>query len=133
MSYRRALVGWTERLQTLGKNLATSRALHTRQLRRLDDLSTGSNEPIDPNGIAKAGVPLGRAGQAQDIANGVLSSPLRLQLHYRSGARDRRGHDRGRATSLALIEKVCSGVPPPRSASFAETHRIVSIWEIPLN
>ena len=28
--------------------------------------------PIDPNEVAKAGVPLGRAGQAQDIANGVL-------------------------------------------------------------
>ena len=28
--------------------------------------------PIDPNEAAKAGVPLGRAGQAQDIANGVL-------------------------------------------------------------
>jgi NAD(P)-dependent dehydrogenase (short-subunit alcohol dehydrogenase family) len=28
--------------------------------------------PIDPNQVAKAGVPLGRVGQAQDIANGVL-------------------------------------------------------------
>ena len=27
---------------------------------------------IDPNEVAKAGVPLGRVGQAQDIANGVL-------------------------------------------------------------
>ena len=34
--------------------------------------SGGSNAPIDPNEMAKAGVPLGRAGQAQDIANGVL-------------------------------------------------------------
>src|ERR1700745_1660545 len=34
--------------------------------------SGGSNEPIDPNEIAKAGVPLRTAGQAQDIANGVL-------------------------------------------------------------
>jgi NAD(P)-dependent dehydrogenase (short-subunit alcohol dehydrogenase family) len=33
---------------------------------------SGGNMPIDPNGVAKAGVPLGRAGQAQDIANGVL-------------------------------------------------------------
>jgi NAD(P)-dependent dehydrogenase (short-subunit alcohol dehydrogenase family) len=33
---------------------------------------TGSNEPIDPNEIARAGVPLRRAGQVQDIANGVL-------------------------------------------------------------
>jgi NAD(P)-dependent dehydrogenase (short-subunit alcohol dehydrogenase family) len=31
-----------------------------------------SNSPIDPNEVARAGVPLGRAGQAQDIANGVL-------------------------------------------------------------
>src|SRR5271169_5263020 len=34
--------------------------------------SAGRNTPIDPNEVAKAGVPLGRAGQAQDIANGVL-------------------------------------------------------------
>jgi NAD(P)-dependent dehydrogenase (short-subunit alcohol dehydrogenase family) len=34
--------------------------------------SAGQNVPIDPNEIASAGVPLGRAGQAQDIANGVL-------------------------------------------------------------
>ena len=34
--------------------------------------SGGRNVPIDPNEVAKAGVPLGRAGQAQDIANGVL-------------------------------------------------------------
>jgi NAD(P)-dependent dehydrogenase (short-subunit alcohol dehydrogenase family) len=34
--------------------------------------SAGSNAPIDPNEVAKAGVPLGKAGQAQDIANGVL-------------------------------------------------------------
>jgi NAD(P)-dependent dehydrogenase (short-subunit alcohol dehydrogenase family) len=34
--------------------------------------SAGRNVSIDPNEVAKAGVPLGRAGQAQDIANGVL-------------------------------------------------------------
>jgi NAD(P)-dependent dehydrogenase (short-subunit alcohol dehydrogenase family) len=28
--------------------------------------------PIDPNEVAKAGVPLGKVGQTQDIANGVL-------------------------------------------------------------
>jgi NAD(P)-dependent dehydrogenase (short-subunit alcohol dehydrogenase family) len=33
---------------------------------------SGRNLPIDPNEVAKAGVPLGRVGQAQDIANGVL-------------------------------------------------------------
>ncbi len=32
----------------------------------------GGNAPIDPNEVAKAEVPFGRAGQAQDIANGVL-------------------------------------------------------------
>jgi NAD(P)-dependent dehydrogenase (short-subunit alcohol dehydrogenase family) len=34
--------------------------------------SAGTNTPIDPHEIARAGVPLGRAGQAEDIANGVL-------------------------------------------------------------
>jgi len=34
--------------------------------------SAGRNLPIDPNEVAKADVPFGRAGQAQDIANGVL-------------------------------------------------------------
>jgi NAD(P)-dependent dehydrogenase (short-subunit alcohol dehydrogenase family) len=34
--------------------------------------SGGRNVPIDPKEVAKAGVPLGRVGQAQDIANGVL-------------------------------------------------------------
>ena len=35
-------------------------------------ISAGRDVPIDPNEVAKAGVPFGRAGQAQDIANGVL-------------------------------------------------------------
>jgi NAD(P)-dependent dehydrogenase (short-subunit alcohol dehydrogenase family) len=35
-------------------------------------LSPGTNQPIDPNEVARSGVPLGRAGQAADIANGVL-------------------------------------------------------------
>jgi len=35
-------------------------------------VSAGRNVPIDPNEVAKARVPLGRPGQAQDIANGVL-------------------------------------------------------------
>ena len=35
-------------------------------------MSAGRNTPIDPREVAKAGVPLGRAGQAQDIDNGVL-------------------------------------------------------------
>jgi NAD(P)-dependent dehydrogenase (short-subunit alcohol dehydrogenase family) len=34
--------------------------------------SAGLAGYCDPNQIARAGVPLGRAGQAQDIANGVL-------------------------------------------------------------
>jgi len=34
--------------------------------------SAGRNVPIDPNEIAQAGVPFGRAGTPQDIANGVL-------------------------------------------------------------
>src|SRR6202049_1573996 len=38
--------------------------------------STGRNTPIDPSEVARAGVPFGRAGQAQDIANACYSSPL---------------------------------------------------------
>jgi NAD(P)-dependent dehydrogenase (short-subunit alcohol dehydrogenase family) len=34
--------------------------------------SPGTTLPNDPNELAKSGVPLGRAGQAADIANGVL-------------------------------------------------------------
>ncbi|MGH7110336.1 MAG: SDR family NAD(P)-dependent oxidoreductase [Stellaceae bacterium] len=34
--------------------------------------SAGHNTPIDPGEIARATVPLGRVGEAQDIANGVL-------------------------------------------------------------
>jgi NAD(P)-dependent dehydrogenase (short-subunit alcohol dehydrogenase family) len=32
----------------------------------------GRNVPIDPNEVAIPAVPIGRAGQAQDIANGAL-------------------------------------------------------------
>ena len=31
--------------------------------------STGSNSPTDPNEVAKAEIPLGRAGEARDVAN----------------------------------------------------------------
>jgi len=34
--------------------------------------SAGRNVPIDPNEVAQTGVPFGRAGTPQDIANGVL-------------------------------------------------------------
>jgi NAD(P)-dependent dehydrogenase (short-subunit alcohol dehydrogenase family) len=34
--------------------------------------AAGQNAPIDPNAVARSGVPLGRIGEAQDIANGVL-------------------------------------------------------------
>jgi NAD(P)-dependent dehydrogenase (short-subunit alcohol dehydrogenase family) len=34
--------------------------------------SAGRNAPIDPNEVAQAGVPFGKAGTPQDIANGVL-------------------------------------------------------------
>jgi NAD(P)-dependent dehydrogenase (short-subunit alcohol dehydrogenase family) len=35
-------------------------------------LPPGANAPLDPNKIAEATVPLGKAGQAEDIANGIL-------------------------------------------------------------
>src|SRR5437868_15254687 len=34
--------------------------------------SAGRNVPMDPNEIAQAGVPFGKAGTPQDIANGLL-------------------------------------------------------------
>jgi NAD(P)-dependent dehydrogenase (short-subunit alcohol dehydrogenase family) len=65
--------------------------------------SVGSNAPIDPNEVAKTGVPFERAGQAQDIANGVLFlASRRVQLHDRRGAGNRRGHDWRRETSMEL-------------------------------
>ncbi len=39
--------------------------------------------PIDANEVAKAGAPLGRVGQAQDIANGVFASDA---SNYMTGA-----------------------------------------------
>jgi NAD(P)-dependent dehydrogenase (short-subunit alcohol dehydrogenase family) len=47
--------------------------------------SAGNNAPIDPNGIARTGVPLGKARQAQDIANGVLF-PASDASSYMTGA-----------------------------------------------
>jgi NAD(P)-dependent dehydrogenase (short-subunit alcohol dehydrogenase family) len=35
-------------------------------------LPAGANAPLDPEQIAAASVPLGKAGQAEDIANGIL-------------------------------------------------------------
>jgi NAD(P)-dependent dehydrogenase (short-subunit alcohol dehydrogenase family) len=35
-------------------------------------LPRGANEPLDPNKIAERSVPLGKAGQAEEIANGIL-------------------------------------------------------------
>ncbi len=35
-------------------------------------LPPGANAPLDPNRIAEVTVPLGKAGQAEDIANGIL-------------------------------------------------------------
>jgi NAD(P)-dependent dehydrogenase (short-subunit alcohol dehydrogenase family) len=64
--------------------------------------SGGRNVPIDPNKVAKAGVPLGEAGQAQNIANGALPRLRRPQLHDGCGACDRRRDDGRRETAVEL-------------------------------
>jgi len=70
-------------------------------------VSAGRNVPIDPNEVAKAGVPLGRAGQAQDIAKRSAVPRLgRVRLHDGCGAGDRRWHDGRRATSMELKVRI---------------------------
>jgi NAD(P)-dependent dehydrogenase (short-subunit alcohol dehydrogenase family) len=44
-------------------------------------LPPGANAPLDPNKIAEATVPIGIAGQAEDIANGVLFLCSDLSSH----------------------------------------------------
>jgi NAD(P)-dependent dehydrogenase (short-subunit alcohol dehydrogenase family) len=56
--------------------------------------SVGSNAPIDPNEVAKTGVPFGGAGAVPRLG--------RVKLHNRRGTGDRRRHDGRRATSLEL-------------------------------
>jgi NAD(P)-dependent dehydrogenase (short-subunit alcohol dehydrogenase family) len=44
-------------------------------------LPVGQNRPIDPYAIAEASVPLGKAGEAEDIANGILFLASDLSSH----------------------------------------------------
>ena len=48
--------------------------------------SCGRNVPIDPNEVAKARVPLSRAGQAQDIARTVCCFSPSDASNYMTGA-----------------------------------------------
>ena len=81
------------------------------------------NVPIDPKGVAKAGVPLGRVGQSSSHRKWrAIPRPRRLQLHDGGGTRDRRRHDERRKTSVKLNwtagEKALQRL---RSASLAES------------
>jgi NAD(P)-dependent dehydrogenase (short-subunit alcohol dehydrogenase family) len=48
-------------------------------------VSAGRNTPIDPHEVARVGAPLGRAGEPQDIANGVLFLASDAS-HYMTGS-----------------------------------------------
>ncbi len=44
-------------------------------------MPVGQNRPIDPHTVAETSVPLGKAGQAEDIANGILFLSSALSSH----------------------------------------------------
>jgi NAD(P)-dependent dehydrogenase (short-subunit alcohol dehydrogenase family) len=44
-------------------------------------LPVGQNQPIDPHKIAEASVPIGKAGDAEEIANGILFLASDLSSH----------------------------------------------------
>src|ERR1700737_3574853 len=73
--------------------------------------STGRNVPIGLNEVAKAGVPLGRVGQAQEIESGGLCCVLLFPLEIRAE------HE-----LVLLLGGVCRELPrqPPGSSL---THR----------
>ena len=64
--------------------------------------SGGRNVSLDPNAVAKAWVPLGRVGQVQDIANGVLFLASDV-ANYMTGA------------ELVIDDGMTSGARPPWS------------------
>jgi hypothetical protein len=95
--------------------------------------SEGHNVSIDPNEVAKAGVPLDRAGQVQDIANAVLflasdasncMTGVELVIRRRFNGR-RRGNSQ-ELTGRGLAQQHF------QSASLAESPIIIYLWKIPL-
>ncbi|HYZ20863.1 MAG TPA: glucose 1-dehydrogenase [Rhodopila sp.] len=46
-----------------------------------DKIPTGANQPIDPYKVAAATVPIGKAGEAEEIANGILFLASDLSSH----------------------------------------------------
>ena len=96
--------------------------------------SGGRNVRIDPNEAAKAGVPLGRAGQAQDIANGVLFLASDAS-NYMKGAE--LVIDGGMTGGAYLGGAEAAGlrvgsISVCKSASLAESPIVIYLWKIPL-
>jgi hypothetical protein len=83
-------------------------------------VSAGGNVPIEPNEVAKTGVPFGRAGQAQDAANGVLFlASDGSRLHDGRGIGDRRWHDGRRASSMELSDTVALSTAASAKCDFS--------------
>src|SRR5271166_4256933 len=92
-------------------------------------ISAGSDAPVDPKEVARAGLSLGGAGEVQDIANGALFLPSDAEPVIDGGMTG------GARPSLELNwggvrGSLCQRL---RSATLAESPIVIYLWKTPLN